>query len=698
MGDSSGIYLGGVPISLRRGAKVEWRLTMGVQPFETVVDTNREIAREIFARANAQYPDGRMVTRVQPIGPLDLRLVSPTAPERRFFGVYVSSTAPSSNHRNGLALVLTDRRAQLPRIVVDRAYNVRKGTGDKRVVSGTVTQLEVAKIAADVTYRRASLKGGERAWTAKEVLDDVLTALFGPLGFVYDVEPKFEDPIEDLYLHGQGDEVLQQVLATVPGVQIYIGYDGKCHVTSFLGGEEISQLRAAGAPLEGSPSWVVVDRSNQRPPKCRIFYDIEAEARFDHLETTYTIARGREPMVLENVLPCPDPQLVLADGRVVTYGTIITFDEALAAWADTAVNGNAPLSGQTLTQQLIRESYMRGLDTLHGFYGAVAPDNPDPTWLRRINAVIEHWRSTFRVLPQWMDKIRTLRAIRVAIVDPENGTRAKSDAFYDHIVVPTVRGMVMTAGSKIGWQVTDSWNADLANSSGPGPAIVAVVDSDQGLIQLTQRTDLAGKGSRIVPGNAVSDLASYRAGELIPLLREVALAPFWRLAVVLTATKDVPNDESRMWSVEVTPEEAAKALGSPVEAKRNGLTYEVLTSDDTARFAWLDEKSEAIKESFYSGTEMPKECLVNGEILKDIARAHAARIYASYRDRAQGMPIFAPQASMVPIGSLQQVVHFVLDDGGQGTQAVMPPLLKGPSTASLLPQRTRRLIRGLVQS
>ena len=693
MAESATLKVAGIPIALRPGQSFAWSLTMGTQAYQTLLTTTRSVAERIFSASNAQFVDNRPSS----VGPLELELASPGHPTVKVRGVYCLATQPSGDHLHQSSLLLTDARSLLPRIAIDRAYNIRVDTGTTRLVGSTLTPIQVAQIGSDARYRRTSTVKG-KPWTARGILVDVLTELFGAQGFVFDAEPTFSETIEDLYVVGQGDQVLPQVLAAIPGTQGYMGLDGLFHVCQLFDGSELGVLERLGAPNDGS--WQVADRRNQRPPGIVVHFDQLIELRFDHLTQEGTRTRDREPLYMENVVQVTDPQLTLADGRVVTAGTYITIDEAIAAY-NLAANGAPTVAIVPLSQDLIRKHVFRGLEILHTMFGNQLPGLAQPLWLARIAALADAWRSTFRILPEWRERIRQLFDRRVAIVDPENLTPARADAYYDHTTMPTLRAVQMSNGNDIGWVNQTSYNADLSNSSGPSPANVTLISSDQGIIKIEPRTDPAGLGSAIIPAVPTSNLAEFTAGSTRALLRVVEASEDWRCAVVLSAQKDAPNGLQRRLAISSGPEAAARKLGRPVSEARDGMTYQVIANDEVARFAWLDSLEQQIREAFYSDdVPMPKGALTNEEVLQDIADSIAAKIYVTYEDRAEGLAGWPLHPEVTPTGSLQQVIHFVVQGNSSartGTRCVMPPLLQAPSTESLLSGKTRRKLRGLVE-
>lgn len=703
------VALGGVPLSLDLGEEHGWTITSGVQPFQAAFDLTRSRAEAIFERGKVQLAsaDGTTRTRDRPpaVGPLSFELRVPGKAPLEVRGLYVVATQPGATI-NRLGLLIVDQRWLWKRILLVRDYNRRRRAPEFRVLQGDVTPLQVAARAPDYYYARASLKDGTRPWTAKEILEDVLEELCGPGGYVFDDEPTIQDTVEGLELKGEGDAELQRVLGYLPGMQVYPGPDGRIHVYNTLKNGEIAAATNAGVALWGTGNWVVVDRSLIRPARVHVYFGREIEVRYDYLEDEQgnlrSITPGREPRDLENVLPSPDASLTLTSGRVVAMGTWITVQEALDAWAALP---DYPDHAGPLDQARIRRFYMAGLTFLHHLFTMqVGTSEINQVWARRINALKEHWRRTFRVLPQWRDKVRSFRAYRVAIVDQENGTRARAEAYFDHVVKLGARGLTKFArGDDLGWN-TESWAEDLADAK-VAPAEVQVVDEDNGIIHISPRLDLGGLATAIAPGTVEADeIPKANAGEATTLWTKVSLDDSWKLSLVVTCVQDVPNDLGRLHRETVTAEEAMALLpGAPAPGVCRGPDFETMVSEqvETARWAWVDDQETALEEAFFDGKAPPLELMINPEIVRSLAKAQAARVMALSLDRGEGSFAVSLNPAVVPTGSLQQVTHKVSRPDERKvlttTTLVMPPIVVQPSLSSLLPESHRRVVRRLVQ-
>lgn len=703
--------LGDEPLSIRRGENHAWTITSGTAPFQAIFEVTKARAKRILERAKDQLalasPDGRTRLRNQPppTGPLTFKIEAPGKPPVEIRGLYVMSNQPTAD-RNTTGLLVSDCRWLAQRVHVERSYNVRRTTGEYRLLQGEVTPHQVAPRVADFGYRRATLREGI-PWTARQILEDVLTEVFGAAGFVMPGKIPFEDSVEGLVLHEPGDEAIARVLAFLPGLSIFPGLDGRIVVYNTLDKSEEAAIARMPRLLAGG--WARVDRSLLRPAFVRAYSIRELELRFDYFEgDTRTVVVGREPRSLENVLPCPDVTLTLVSGHTVAAGTWITFDEfieALVLKNDYPGGENSVFPGGAglgpLTQSLIRRFYMAGHTNLMAVFAAVeGAGEINKLWARRIAAVQEHWRRTFRVLPQWVDKVRSFKARRVAITDQENGTRARADAYFDHIVKLSNKGLATLArNNDLGWPV-NGWAEDLANAE-VSPADVEVLDEDVGIIQITPKPDPGGLVAAYAPGALDVSMPKITPGDATVLWGQVSLSATFKLATVISAIQDVPNNEGRLHCEVVAAADAVKLLGVESAGECRGPDWEVAAGDDTARYAWVDGRKGEIEEAVFAGAEPPNDLMINRDTIRDVAVAQAARVYAYLLDRAEGSFTVSLTPDVVPTGSLQQVTYGVRYDGRKTityTTSVLPPIVLAPSVQALLPESTRKVLRRMVQT
>lgn len=710
-----GVSLAGYPLDARRGANFSWRLSYGVDAYSTSVTLSESLAQAIWAKGKQAFgPDTgqrklgltNATTRLRGPQPTGIDLVfSNGNTEVTCQGIQVISIREGEDPYTK-TLVLADRRWALRRTFMERSYNMRRHGTKRRLVGGTVVNvpgfsaglpIQLQPNAADFIYRRSTLLGG-KAWTAKEVLADVLTELVGTGNFVIDPSLKLQDSIEDLELHDPGDVALARVLDFLPGAQCYVGLDGKLHVTSEYNQEGLlATLSQAPAPEAGQ--WQVVDRSAFRPKIYTVYFDRQVELRFDYSEgVTSTRVKGEEPLECENVIQNPLYQLYVPGRGDVTQGEWVPVREFLLAMNSKT---RAGIFSGTIDEHLLREKWL-GLwnNLVYTVAFNISTQQFDPEWAALMHALRNHWRQSYRLLPQWRDKVRRLLPNRTAIIDVENGVQAPATCHTEYVTKWAVLALSdPTVDIKLGFQRSD-YAADISQAT-VSPFRVTVEDSDQGIFRIQAALDQTGLVETFVPGTATTELPSAKAGDIIGIWPQIALSPTFRLAVVLSATQDSPNSVERMEAVNVTPAQAAKVLGVPAAAESRGPDHEIFSGLRRARYAWIDSLAEKIRAAFYRGEPYPKQALINEDDLVAAAQAAAAREYARALDRPQGtFETFLYKVE--PQGALSDVT-FVVQLGGEVGATVttvwdMPDPSSPRNVYALLPEDVRRKVRGLVTS
>lgn len=702
------LYVGTEPIALRRGQSFSWSLGYGPQPYTASLETTAASAERIWQRAQLQFPTGTRTRERSEGGPLSIRFEDGKR-KVEVQGIYALELRPGSDF-NTRVLTLADRRWLWSRTILERSYNLRRKTGDYRLVRGAMAPIQLGVRAPDYAYRRSTLNNGE-PWTALEVLEDVLSELCGIDGFTIDPDVKLMSTVEGLELHDPGPDALNRVLALLPGAQVFIGYDGRAHVASIYDQSEIQIAQTVGAPNLGD--WRVVDRSVLRPQAFHVYADREVELRFDHVEergtqeaVTSTIPRsqaedldaGREDLWCENVILNPLYELPLdgAGNEVASYGEAVPVAKFLDAVNLMDWDPFQP-SSETLTQRVIRANFLGAWQKLLLRYAFRADQQWDPQRLLVMNAIRTHWRQTYRLLPQWRDKIRELIPLRAAILDTENGVRAPASVFTQHITKFSQLGYGPFTNGQLAYEV-DNYADDLSGAE-LSPFVLEVMDSDQGIFRVAPKLDQTGLAETYVLGKSSdSDLPSADTSVAKLFWHQVTLSPSFKLAVVLSATQDTPNGIERLHKETVSLSDAAEALG--IEAPNaTGPDQELLQTQDTVRCGWIDNQADQIREAFFSGADYPADLLVNRQTIRDIAVASAANVLAATLDRAEGN-LTVPMQPISPTGNLRAVTHTLAVGPKSGaigsTNLSMPGEAAGPSIWSLLPEGTRKILRRLV--
>lgn len=733
-----GLYINTEPLAILPGSTFTWALTYGLDPNYTELTTTKLSAERIAKMAEFQFPPKNRTRTRRDSGPLTLTIEDSTNKRKvEVKGLYAVVSNRPGNDYNTRTITLVDRRWLFEHTLVVRSYNIRRKTGDFRLIAGQLYPVQLANRRADVAYRRMSLNKG-RPWTAVEVLKDVLQEITGDAGFVIDGNLKFTDSIEGLELADKGPEALRRVLSYIPGAQIYVGYDGKVHVAQLYDQSELGVFRKFGAPNSGD--WSVVDRSAQRPKFYRVFSDREVELRFDVIEEkdatdtvsgtspqgTGSVVRPQDedidegkdnppPLWAENVIINPLYYLPLdvTGTRVATQGEPVPLDQFIDGVNLLTKLSNSPapqfpfgtrgfrpkFPNFVLDKREIRRHWLGNWSAFRDKFCLAEDGIFNPERLLLLSAIRSHYRQTFRVLPQWQNRIRTLEAARTAILDYETGTRGPAPVFAQYITKfsqigynPLSRGKLATINNDF------DENVGQANVS---PFEVSILNSDIGLFRVSPKPDQTGTAESYVLGAPEGDkLPSVDAKNIAVFWNTVYLDRGFKLAVILSATQDSPNSEKRMHEEEVSVEDAAKLLGVTTLNACRSPDYELVQTAESARYAWDDRKADEIRRAFFGGAPYPLDTMTNRSQIRAASLATAASHLAQHIDRVEGR-ITGPMRPVSPTGNLRAVVHTVsVNATGAAslfTTIVAPGNAPEQQIYSLMPEGIRRKLRRLVQ-
>lgn len=723
------LKVAGLECNVAPGATIPWSLAYGVQPVQVTLELTTSRIAEIYAKGQSQFASGRTRERGAAVGPVSLEFLYPEDPRRNMIqrGLYVVERGPGDG-LNTETITLADRRFLAPRTVVRRRYNIRRESGERRLIKTALEPIQLGRSAPDFVFQRITLDGGA-PWVARRVLEDVLEEVFGTGGWKIpaNVPLRLSDDVESLELFDQGDEALQRLSYLIPGLRFFVDYDGKVTVANVYDPRGVKMAKALGTQYLGDAR--LASRDVVIPRSFRVYFDAESELRFDFNEadrdptatgsgsttTTTTTGRtsvigeeGRETRTIENVVLCPLLELPLRDNgsrtnATATLGEPVPFPDFLDAVNDLMVDEG--MTKPPITQAEIRrvwmgqwpgwsQSYLKDYEKTGGDLAK---------WSLIMTAIRTHWRKTWRILPQWVDKIRNLRAERAAILDSENGTRARATVHTQWVQLLTQYGMDPDLGARQHVEnddYADDISGDTSGAVGVSPFDLELLNPDLGIFRLVPRVDEDGLASTYHLGAAEGSWPAGDIREAVVMHAQVSLASGFKLAVVLSGMKSVPNGIGALYSVEVPVAEAAAKLGIPAP-KSSGSDYELRATEETARFAWVDDSSEAIENAFYDGTPLPSELLVNEDAVKSLALAHASRRLATLLPRIKGQLRGRLNAKLSPVGGIQSVTHTVtVPATGAGavgqTTLAMPGEVEAPSVWSLMPEGVRRRLRGQV--
>lgn len=691
--------LGGVLIDATQD--VSWSLTSGVRAHQQLFLVTAGDAEKLLARD----------------GPVSLVIESPDYPRLEVRDLWIMSVQAASTPAQRLVLV-ADKRIWWSRFHVLRRFNVTKRGPDTRRLYQEGTPVGFNRtIVSDQIYAPWSLYPREKPsapWTAQQALLDVIEAVdSSPVRF--DATFDRSASIQNLVVDDQGDTAIAQVLKFVPGAMIHVARDGTIVIGHENKGGELGGTAAKLPPIVGPPLATVVSLARSRPAAIDVLFGRELEVRFDSRVEGVLSTRATEARDMINVAPVPD-SVLRVNGKLLTCGTWCSFDNLFTAWAGTWGSLLGDLT-HAYTQKLFPSPSF-----IDAYARPVGSTTVDPILVRRISAITQHYRQTYQLEPRWRDKILSLRAYRVGILDEENGVRAAAQAFSDWSIQPTLRGSAKVQKDHSFFAYNVAGYADLLVNAKVAPARVTVQDEDQGVIRLDYLLDQNGLYARVFPCGIVGPDGSVNSlpradarpvGGLNYMAAHAILAPSHRVAVVLTAVPAAPNDERQLYRHRVEKSDAEAALGLGIGECR-GPVWKVRVSDALlqARWEWRDDKASAVEDVFgVTSAPPPKAGAVgsgnppadplgdpaNNVAVRACAEAVAAAIYSAFLDRGEGTHATAISPETHPTGSISTVTHVLRTDGSALTLAYMPGRAEPVDLLAFLPESVRSLLQRIVK-
>lgn len=722
-------------VPLLRAASIRWEQSVGVAPYVTTLFVHRSNLQKLLDK---QGQPGRLV-------------VGSGSGETGYTveKVFVVSEAPS-NAPFIAGVLVADVRWLWQRVWIRRHYNAVRKSGNRQMLEGGPVELNA--IVDTFTFHAWSLAGGKIRWKPLGVLQDVLKGVQkqmeaihaggkgkgSAMEFSVDLPLDVDSlPIEDLQLDDPGDAAILRALGNVPRAEVSVDLKGKVHVFDRLDFDAAKrQAKDLGPETVVGGHLVEVLQEKIRPSAIDVLFDRELELRWDAKveggdgsdgsEEVEPGAAGISNPDMVNVLPIPDLTLKVGN-RTLYRGTWAPLPDVLAAW-------NKDLKGAPLplTIENLRKYWFYGLWNI---FTEIGKSEPRPDWVNRLSTLRAHFRQTYQLSRSWMDRIKSLRGYRVAVVDPVTGARAPTLVESDYCVQPSERVAVDAAQGKginqfFMWENVKGYPDDGSIASGhPAPAYAQVVDEDLGIIHIAYRTDPWGLASCIHPSmivNAAGEIGGptvdfrYQSlarnspivdGSVKGTNDGILLSNHHRALVVLTAAPGAPNNERQLHRIRITPSDVAQIVPKASQGG-SGPVWQVRVpaSTYTARFLWDDHLSKTLYPKVFGfGSFDPDQAgldsdeLDKGELFQNrkecesIAKAVAAAVYTRLADHLQGRPVHHVHSGAEPKGNLASVAHRLDPDGRLLTELSIPPEVKPVDFFSLMDARTRALVLGLVQ-
>lgn len=726
--------LGGKPLLNSSG--VFWPLREGVKPVIQSFDMAPDDATAI---ATADAPVELVIQPAEgtPVKVSNLWVIAVYPGEDKFIS----------------SVTVADRRWMWSYKHTLRRYNIRRNVGTKRLIANDQVAA-VNPTAFQVSYWGWSLDAG-KIWVTKtmltDVLKDVALAEFSKTGqkFQAKIDERVGDkikalPVEDLTLDDSGDQAMMRALSYLPEGMIYVDYDGTVIITSKATGDEKGVIQALLPEIAGEGHTDLVSNNLIRPRAIEVLFTREVELLFDFVENALdvnaTVVAAGDSRGMDNVLPSPDYQLTTADGvpnnrSPITQGTYITFGEAFNYW------GNLPTissggGGRKLDHDIMQRALVPGMDLGAALLKTGSqPDNNGAIkpWIARINTAMANYRTMFRIYPKYLDRILSLRAYRVTTIDPQSGQRAPSPAYGDYCWLYTQQTLLKQVRQANTQDGSPDWitnktaypaSGKLDSTAEVSPCHVTVVDEDQGIIKLEYMPNpIYGMNETILPSQVKLD--TLPTADITSRTRPISfdmvtnarqgpkLSPSFKLKVILTAVPAAPNTEQQLHKITIHPGDIADLLpnsetASLTDAQGPVMQIRIGPQIEVARVQWLDDSSAEIDKCFGIGEGTPNlsglvinegaaSDLTNGASLNAIAKAAAARLYASLCDRFEGRMAGYMNGGVHPAGWASEIGHTLAPDGVATTSVMMPTQLPQFSIFSFLDSASRQVIMKMVQ-
>lgn len=691
--------LDGVPVLGHK--PVSWSLTVGTRPDMHGFEVTNAAAQNFHIAAP---PVGRATVSRDRGGQDAAGPVSLVVNGAHFVGLWVVQIEAGSVPESA-TVVVADRRIFWSRTHVHASYNVRRRTGDRRAVGDGSGQVENARIVDDVAYAPYSLNSGAR-WSPREMAIDVFAQIGVdvelPSGFGRGVE------IQDAIFDHPGDVAIEYLLRYCGGgYQIAVDRFGAVRVFDTTRRSE----QLTGVPIvDGGGDIFVTSKRFMRPRSVRVLFTREVELRFDFVEgrqsqtpskeaiattprdRSETVDDGRPPRDMANVIPVPESGLEV-NGRKVGLRQYVDIEEYLDALKDDRANASVP----TLTLEELRRLF-HSPSLLEHTYAITDQGEYNEVWTRRIKAILQNWRITFRLNPVWRARLKSIKAMRVALIDPESGTRAPASAYAPYLRKPTIDGLIKkrAEGTRMLWQVGSY--ADRLSDAVAAPVDVTIKHEEWGIVRVFPLKDVFGYSEVMVPGEP-ENVPRWQADS------DVTAAVVWhmsklkddfKMAVVLTGIQGAPNNSSALHAETVLPGEidpgvADVSLGPVMEVRVDpGLA--------TARFRWDDDFAEQIDAAFAKGEgDYPEDLIINQTEVGTTARAIATEVYARLSDRLEGRTAYAFSPAFYPDGEFTSVEHVLTPEGTVYTIVTASPPVNMPSVWSYMPAGIQQTLRRIAQ-
>lgn len=772
-------------IPLSSASQINWAITDGVRPFETTFVFEKYRAQEVIFLARTK-PKSNPYFKLTIENPDSSLLFGSGASsgEVVFENLVLVSYEPNPDPRF-LNLNFADNRIFWFRSYFRGDFNIRTSLGNKEVTRelegiGPILEEFGGKIPIDVENRiqyrtyslypplidRSAESESPRPWTVKEMIIKVLSKIKQDIPFAVSPDSPsvvfseadlsqipFIDEVlkEDLEFDGQSHSALAGILELVPNVGIYVDKFGNARFFSRHGGGEDAIISSTPYPHKGSPVPVFVDNKFFVPEYVEVQFETEMEIRFDfnEREDVQVFVPGSEFRTLENVIPVPDKNFSVAlteTGGIdytVLSGQYVNIDDYLRS-TTRPENSEILLSIPVdMSKKWVREFLLNGLAPSFSNFVAETYDLADVrvAWNRRVDAIKEHYRRTFRINPFWRNRMMNLRATRTAYISSTEPLRAPSPVYFNYSKKLTTKGAI-SVNKGVFFNVFN-YDAD-ASKAHPVPwaYINFTGEEENAIFSLSLTQDPYGHNETLYPftianvpsisygsflsayctddyaliGGAVSTYAGVPPQAASTVFGTNRGSPAGAinenhdLFTIFTATP-VASPGVKLYSVKVYPEDISGPMGTRLlGASGPPLLVKVPASTQVARFVWNDDKAVEIEEAFgikrtsdgfikdaqpdYVGLDT---LLLNPNDLKTLANKFATEEYAPYVPRKRG-GVTTFFKDIVPNGTISTISHNISQPKGKITTSYqIDDEYRPPNWIQMLPSSIRAFIQKFVK-
>lgn len=750
------ITIGGVTVAGNGG--IAWRLQTGTQPYIAAFTVHKRTWNEELKDKVGQF--------------LDLVVNDSRGTKTTVRDVTILHTIPSDSPRR-VTFAVADRRWKWQYKLVAKDFNIPRRTGQREDVSGNVP-IEQQQIADEFLYREYSLTEDGNRWTPRAAVQYVGELLEGGTSNAEQVEAgeggRFlieSFPIEsqeagtsdgqfslqNVILRDQGDVALARLLSYVPGAEVYVDTEGTVRV--FDGADlDIVERHYNELPpstFDGDNA-TFIDRAKIRPSKVNLYYQREIEIILEYADQYIggrTVESGYRTLpYIENVIPTVDPETEITDydpvqdknvTRTVPPGTWVRADKWLEAMDAQKGENSLPWTWDT-----VKRHWLKGnLEAVWGSRGREDLD-PDGNVAMRVAAFKQHFRQTFRINRRYVDRVRDMQAVKVAVLDPVTGQRAHASVWGQACIIPTDKGTMM-GHRKDPERAGVYRNVDYVPGDDestivkpPGPTRVQIVDRDIGIFRLDWLESPYGTVSSFVPCHLVGendatkprvpvrDLSRQDDDPIGPGMKTegatngIFLRDTLKYRVMITMMPCSPNDLSQFQKITKTAEDVKGVFRGEFRIQGGEgpeLNVYVPPGELTARFAWgrddadcrrtvaLLFSDEGLTDSEIS-EDVDESQTLNGftfhneeEEIEGHATALAAELLAPFADALQGaVTTRVPDSGIRLRGNMGGATLQVAASPSAKVNVVheFPGQQKPISRLALMPETTRHLILGIL--